>query len=787
MQVLGNAPDSYTPEQILQQFGTAIGQVISASCDPQYEFERNLAINKARRNWQMVIGNQFLIPGIVNTPYGEIADYLALDSPTSYPDTGAQAKFCYAINVLGGDLYKFMAVMGNSAPRVKAVADDPTDTQEIQAAQDANAVVRDLWLKWKADELQRVLAFHQFVTGPSYLRTIWVRDAKKYGQTVEPSVDTTDQPQDDGSTIPVPQMGQPQVYVNGDVEIRVHSLLEVKHPYLAKNLDECFFLSCEEMRSKWALLDAYKSDNPEKPGPLEKYRIGEPPDDETPASSVAAAEARESVVVPSGLGRPQKPGFWRFNEWWIQPYIFESIEDEKQREIFKRHFPDGMYVARVGTVNVAIDNRDVSSEWAVCKTGRGEHIVERPIMDDGVPIQRALNDLYNMAIETILRAITQTIVDSALLDRESLASKEALPAEIILTPLPTDTDISKRIYQIPPTRLTDQAVPLLMQLRAAMQDITGIRPELSGGGQPTQTYREAKQRKDQALLQLSPQAQAEQSAWVAAGTNGVKLRAKFGTAQIKSPRKGAFGIEIDVVDLANLKSSGWHIEGDDSFPMNASDRFDKLWGLLHDFSPEVQQMLSILDPINLEQTLEILQIPDFKSVSEDQKQKTMGDIFKLLQGQPQQGEDGSMEPSLPIDDYDDHQFVSTFLPVWMRSRTGEQQKDSNPGGFANVEAFWQKHQAAAQPPAPPPPPPVRPSLSVSAKLEDMPPAFTQEILEGAGLPANPDSAPVPPPPMLDPNSPQAPAPPQQGAPEAQQAPLPPPSDIPMGPQDVAIQ
>jgi hypothetical protein len=54
-------------------------------------------------------------------------------------------------------------------------------------------------------------------------------------------------------------------------------------------------------------------------------------------------------------------------------------------------------------------------------------------------------------------------------------------------------------------------VPLLDKLRAYGQDISGIRPEISGGGQPTATYREARQRKDQALQQLAPPVPVEET------------------------------------------------------------------------------------------------------------------------------------------------------------------------------------------------------------------------------------------------------------------------------------
>jgi hypothetical protein len=367
-----------------------------------------------------------------------------------------------------------------------------------------------------------------------------------------------------------------------------------------------------------------------------------------------------------------------------------------------------------------------------------------------------------------------------------MATKEAVPAELILTAMPVDGDLAKKVYQIPPARLGDQVIPLLTQFRTASQDISGIRPELTGGGPPTATFREAKQRKDQALMQLAPQAQEMQYAAADIAEILVKLRAKFGSGTVKSPRKGSFGVEVDTVDMAELSETGWHAESDDNFPMNAADRYDKMWALLKEFPPDVQQSLSIMDPINLEETLEILQIPGYESVIADHKRKTLADIAQLLAGQPMDGppgpdgQPGPKQPSIAIDAFDNHQFVAQFLQVWLVSATGQREKNARPQGFENVQLFWQAHQQAAQPPAPPAPPPVRAALNVSAKLEDMPPAFTQEILGGANLPANPQSAPVPPPVQPPPTDGVSAPGPVSGGEDTQSSPIPPLPDH--GPQ-----
>lgn len=774
MQIVGPAPEAMSNEQIMRTFEAQITQLVAACKDPQHESERQTLINQARQAWQFVKGNHFSVPGTVSSQYGDIADFVPLDLSDA-PDV----KLCPPVNVIGGDLYKFMAVMGQNAPRVKAVADDPTDADSHAVAKNADIQIRDLWTKHKIDRAWKALAFHQYVTGPVFLRGVWNTDAGKYGETTEPKLEV----QVGADGMPVPVQTGTQTYANGDAEMRIYSVLEVDIPFEARSNEELDYLKCEVMKSKWKLIDQYKSKT-NQPGPLEKYRDGDVPDDDYSASSTTAQEARDSVVNPTGTGRAKKTDQWRLSEFWIKPFLYESMNSEAARKVFKEQFPDGLYLSRVGSITVDIDNRKVGDEWAICRVGRGDKIMDRPISADAMPMNRAIDDLFGMALETVLRAITQTIMDSTLIDRATLTSKEAIPAEIILTAMQVDGDLRDKIFQVPPARLGDQVLPLVNLVRSTMQDITGIRPEISGGGQPTQTYREAKQRRDQALMQLAPQADEMRFASEAIAEILVKLRAKFGSGTVKAQRRGAYGTETDVADMAQLKADGWHAEANDDFPMTLADRRDAVYTLLKDMSPEVQQALSVLDPLNIEEIYDLIQIPGFESSLRDQKEKTLNQIQQLMGEQPTpgqpgpNGQPGPPQPSVPLDKYDNHAIVAAICSSWMISKTGQNAKNANPAGFANVEAFQAAHQQAAMPPPPPPIPPIKGSLALSAKLEDFP-NLVPEVLQGAGLPPPPPPAPpMPGPdagPMPSPGAPEGGPPPP--APPQQESPIPPQTSV----------
>jgi hypothetical protein len=323
MQDLGPAPAPLKPEEIIAQFGQkggALDQLFEAAKEPQFELERTVQVRKARYNWKMVAGDQFAVPGFASDGNGqEIVDFVSNDYSSDPDQGGAQVAATFPINVLGGDCYKFVAVMGQSAPRVKAVADDPEDKDQLRVAHDADAVLRDAWLKLQVDKKWRTLAFHQFTTGPTYIHTPFVTDRVKYGQSTEPKITVQQQQQPDGSIAHVPAQDGVQTYPNGDVELHIYTVLEVSHPYGIKELEEAGWLQLEVMENRYKLLSLF-------PDELEQYRDSDPPDEDFGASAAAASEARDAVGNPSGIGRPKKSTDWRFRQLWVRPWMLEAIK-----------------------------------------------------------------------------------------------------------------------------------------------------------------------------------------------------------------------------------------------------------------------------------------------------------------------------------------------------------------------------------------------------------------------------------------------------------------------------
>jgi hypothetical protein len=101
----------------------------------------------------------------------------------------------------------------------------------------------------------------------------------------------------------------------------------------------------------------------------------------------------------------------------------------------------------------------------------------------------------------------------------------------------------------------------------------------------------------------------------------VKLRARYGSGTVKAQRQGAYGVETDMADMAQLKEDGWHAEANDDFPMTLADRRDSVFRCSKTSPPRSSRRLSIIDPLNIEEIFELIQVPGFESSHRDQKRR----------------------------------------------------------------------------------------------------------------------------------------------------------------------
>lgn len=746
MTELGPAEGTLSLDEIAHKLEKEMKAALDEIIDPSHDAEQLQRIARAKSNIHFIKGNHFIAPDWVSSGGSEIVDWVVSDSSIGGDDDGASVKFMYPFNVVGGDCWKYVAVMGQSAPRVKAVPDDLSDIEAERQADNADINVRDLTVKWRLDHVVKDIAYHQWTTGPAFLYSRHVVDGAKNGITLEPTVDLQEQESEFG-TLTLPVEGPPKPYENGDSELVVLSVLEVQIlPSTARHMGEVKFLRSQVMLSKFTLISTFPK--------LRKLKNDDILElDSRAATLTAASEAIDSASNASGVGKPQKRNEWPYTEDWFSPDYYEAFSDSL-RDVLKQQFPRGIKVSRVGQYVCDVKHEAVTDCMAVCKTGRGPYIMANPLCSDSIPIQKAVNDFFGLGIETILRAIPRTIVNQQLFDRQAISKNEAIPGEFLFATPPPGQKMDDMLTQTTAARFSDQMTPFLQMMRTYMTDINGMRPELSGGGPPSTTFREAKMRRDQALMQLQPAADCQQEAIEDILTIGIKQRAKYGVGSISAPaRSNVSGKRMDVADLAELSETGWHLEAESGVPETWAERADKLADLLKNYPPEILQLLGLTDVMNVQQIYDLLHIQGFQSPVFDQIRKMTDVISRLKTEMPVEvpgvvGPDGMQGPPvktpsvMPEEGIDDPAFCVQFIQRWANGDDGRKTKQTNEAGYGNVKAFLDICQNMMQQAMPPDP---------------------NGGPEQGGPPPQPSSpGGQPPPPGPPPEQPQLPPPPPMG-------------------------
>ena len=140
MQEIGSAEPVLSKDEIIARWGGPGGplsHILDAARDPLHESERLIQIRKARYNWRFIGGDQFIAPGFTSDYMGqETIDFVSADAYPDPDENGSQIGTAYPVNFSGGDCYKFVAVMGQGAPKVKALPDVPDFAAFLDPARD---------------------------------------------------------------------------------------------------------------------------------------------------------------------------------------------------------------------------------------------------------------------------------------------------------------------------------------------------------------------------------------------------------------------------------------------------------------------------------------------------------------------------------------------------------------------------------------------------------------------------------------------------------------------------
>lgn len=734
MTELGPAGITVTVEDLRDRYSKEITRMISDELESDVDTERLTQVAMALRNTLYWGGKQYVVPRY-DGGTGAV-EFIPV------PDNGNKVKFSACYNIYKSDGIKFIGAVSPRAPNVKALPDDDESQDDISAADKIDGLIRMLRRKWETNRRQKELAHEAWVTGPVFAYQAYVADGHKYGWTEEPEMGVEQVEGPDGGMVEVPQMQGTKRYPNGDVELALYNVLYVTVPPKAEKIQQCEWLRCEFLEHK-ARLKALYGDA------LKDYEQFEYDNSSSgSASSERALEAQQTALSFSGENHEWRKSYWRWTRYWIRPNMYVLLKgsvraddgetSRKLADILTEQFPDGLRIAVVNGKIVEVSEERMDEVWTACRTGLDKRILSDPWGADMIPIQDDENDFRNMAKEIILRSIPKTFVASNLIDRTKISDNDPEIAEVIQVKIAAGEDIRRMMGEMPMARMSDALVPYMNNARERGREISNVTEALFGGGDPSQTYRGEKQRRDQSMMAFAPFFDETQSFWEATYTNGVKQLLRYGTGTVKVPGEDGTGSQL--IDLAAISEGGWHVEAEEGMPMSHAEEVDRLLFLLNENNPEIVAKLGVLDPSNAIYLHKYLGLRGFKAPEELARNKAQNDIQRLLAEQPITDVDPLTgetveKPSIPVDEYEDDPVIfDAIYTDWCLASQGD--RDTNPAGYANVRARGKEYRRMAIERQMPPPMP------------------------GDGPP--PDGG--PPPPGGPPPGPPGPPPPMEGKP-----------------------
>lgn len=720
-----------TPEELVEILSEPIRKVIEDDIETPNDPEKLYQYYNAQRNYLMYRGFQWTAP-MYNNGYVSIGPV----SGSSGSDQGEDGPaYDYVQNTFRGTGNKLIAAIGSRAPNVMVMPDDPDDEDMIRRAKNAQNCNEILSNWWDVDERSIEAALTIWTTGPAYLYTPYVADDVLYGSHSEPIIEIVNHPQ----AGPVPMQTGTRQYPNGRVQCHILGCDKVSTPFGVKaDLDFCPWLDYAEEQNRGILLKAY----PE----LRAMNIQDGPVSGGGTSNVTGRQTRDAIISPYGGTRLQS-GNWTHRRIWFQPWMYELIADEEKRGLVYQSFPRGLKITMVQDRIVRLDHEKLSEVLSAIQPSPGAVLNSDPAGQDMVSEQILENHTVNICAETMERGLPITFARPDVFDFQRLREQRAKANQYLPTLPAIGERLADSMWESPAAEFSQQIVPFMNGFRQNAQNNVGVTEALWGGAQAS-TAREAEIQKNAALQGIAPIWMYFRKGFERAKRNGILQMCAFMSGVI---RQGSLQ-----ADLSEVSQGGWHCEADEAIPVTWGQQQDRALFMMGQ-PPAILQAMGYMSPQNIENLKRLLGNPGWYVPGMDDYDKARATIAQLLNGQPSQGQDGTLQPSIPADVFEDNaQLMVQAVQGWAQKNW--RLKDSNPGGYANVIAWGTAYQKLANPPTPPPPlPPAK--LSLSGDITKMAPEVATALigdfnLEAPPMPAQMQLGPGQMPPPQTPQGPQ---------------------------------
>ncbi|MDP9114725.1 MAG: hypothetical protein M3O20_13735, partial [Acidobacteriota bacterium] len=621
--------DQNTIEQMqndpLRPFGEELWKLVKEKILIRVDSSRQQQLVLALRNELFWRAKQFLKFKFVNNGMTVVPISGPPGAPTADSRNNQEPQaLSYVFNIMRGDGQKFVAIVGGRPPVVNVDPKDPHDPDALRAARDCRSVTRYLTDLWDSKQHQKDIARTIWRSGPQFGHVCWVADAEKYGSDTVHDAVTENVTDETGASVPRTTLTNPREVPRGMPELHLYNIFEVSTPQDRRNIKDCEWLVCETLEHSGKLRNLY--------GDLVAGIKDEVPSGATVPSQETAADAYDIIAQNDPQAQYRQDRWW-WTRPWLTPAMYHFADDKLKALLFEK-YPTGIRLVFVNGKYVDGLEEKAEDVWRVCKTGTDDRITGDPICHDLIPVNEIINNFFNLAIETVLRGIPKTIVDPRLVDRQAIMSNSANPAEVLFSKSGLGGAPLSNLFAVLPTaKFGPEMMSLAATFRDYSRELDGVLEAAFGGGEPSPTWRQDQQKKNQALQQFYNSYDEMCSFWKGTHEIALRLLQKYGSGNLIVPSDDTFSFGPHVVDLTKLEPEKVTVEPEETMPQSRADEVDSLREQFT-FPQQVQESLGLFHPINAPRISSLLQIRGMTSTNSDVVEKTLKVISKLLQASP---------------------------------------------------------------------------------------------------------------------------------------------------------
>ena len=504
------------------------------------------------------------------------------------------------------------AVLTQSPPAIEADPDDPSQAEDIEAAQVGEGYRKKFDQANDVKDLQKKIARMFCLSGRTIAWTLTQADEQKWGTN---------------------EQGEPRKMETA----RIFGTLESKVPIFARRIEDCPFIFLFDDPDVWNAKKEYEyiKDKIEggqgSPGESDWERW----------ARLGVRQARKSYFLN---GTSLQFVTTRLNAF-LRPSAFEcdccedAFEDEPGTTVgekFKELFPSGAHVVFVGENYAESWAESADDALDIAFPRQGDGMTGRAMMENMVVIQDSYNDKKNAEREAYEKGWPATWVSGKAVDYDALLNQRSEPYSFHeIKELRAGESIQDVIYREPEMVLSETFIQSMAEDRGPLaQFVTGSLPALTGEVAPgDHTASKAAMDRSQAMGMLGMAASAMGQMFAGIYYHAALLAAKnpdHAKGIVVTGQGGTAKYEIQKLTKGNFR---FHLT-DSNFPDSVAARRANLQNIVTSAAQSPLGATIFESPDNWEKYLELNGHGDLTLVPAMAYEKQMQEIEILLRESP---------------------------------------------------------------------------------------------------------------------------------------------------------